>query len=654
MATWNLNQLAYELKKAIDNEELKQEFIKEKFAPGLIEANQSWEEKKRNSFNEQSNVQNKQNSKTSEEKKKSIKSFFSSKPKKEQITLNISSPIIYTGYTNNAESVLIQPFRGKSSSPDSRRTSVSSNASTFSSDSFESDVTKDITAKNISTEESFESFENKKSHNFIYEGSVGDMLSSLASNDTNHNSRSLSSFTTFSDTESTSIEGNKSKRRISVDSGIGSSSDLYSSNESLSYMISQDTTKDSEDKKISTNESSFASIRKSSIQGRSVRLAKKVALPTIPILKSNILNSEKLMGEEVNSIKEILFNPTESLKANRLSDQFTSLKDLMPLQEKMKEISRKDQLSSKIDKFIPQVNLSTRKTVEERVKYGTLDMLKVSAERLNLKINKVDSLLKSGSLVKVDKNNNSEVLLVTKKDTSLLKELKRDLKRTLYGVNKQLFKETKKILAHEQREQQELQDKILKGDIAKIKEVISTAKSKTNLEERSSLLNKLESDLKIAYSHSGKNLDSDLKKTITELRTERWASQTNIWAIRSDDIMKNYLPESRVELTFAEKKEIFSCKRDAAKSLLDSQQYKGEDKEILKGLHKLYSNLAKSSEDKPKEKSSLEYAFNNEFRDAYKESYETRLKEFGSAYQKSCSTKLSEVLVSQLASSLSK
>lgn len=524
----------------------------------------------------------------------------------------ISLPTIHTRYANNAESVPIQPFGGRSSSSDSRRTSISSNSPTFSS---------------------------------FKPGSFEDGATSL-----------------------------KSKRSISVDSGIDSLSeapDLYSSNESLSSTGNQDITEDSGDEKISTNKNQFASIKKSSAQNK----FKKVAPPTVPTFKSNtsnvnaqtdgklaptvsensdnILNLEKPMGEKVNSEKEILSDPKENLRIDRASSKFTGLKDLMPLQEKVKEISRKDQLSSKIDKFIPQVNLSTRKTVEERVKYGTLDMLKVSAERLNLKINKVDSLLKSGSLIKVDKNNNDEVLLVTKKDTSLLKELKRDLKRTLYGVNKQLFKETKKILAHEQREQQELQDKILKGDIAKIKEAISTAKSKVDLKERyNSLLNQL-GKVQTHFNHN-KKLHPDLKEAITELRKERWASQTNIWAIRPDDTTKNYLPESRVKLTFAEKKEIFSCKRDAAKSLLDSQQYKGEDKEILKGLHKLYSNLAKSSEDKPKEKSNLEYAFNNEFRDAYKESYETRLKEFGSAYQKSCSTKLSEVLVSQLASSLSK
>ncbi|WP_339047208.1 hypothetical protein [Candidatus Mesenet endosymbiont of Phosphuga atrata] len=556
----------------------------------------------------------------------------------------ISSPIIYTEYTDNGKSVPIQPFRGKSSLSDSRRTSISSDISTFSSDSFKDDATSlksqrsesvdsgisslpetsnpyssneslfstGSAAKNISTEELFGSFENKESHGFAYESDVDDMLSSLSSNDTNHNPRALSSFTTFSDTESTSIE------------------------------------------KIPTNEGSFASIKKPSIQDRSVKLAKKVASPTVPTFKSNvsnvnaqtddkltsaisedsnnILNSEKSVGEEVHSAKKILSDTKESLKADRSNGKYTSLRDLTPLQEKKKEINRKDQLSSKIDEFISQVNLSARKTVEERVKYGTLDMLKISAERLNLKIKTVDSL------INVDKNNNDKVLKVTEKDIPLLKELKRDLKRTLYGVNKQLFKETKKILAHQQREQQELQDKILKGDITKIEEAISTAKSEVNLKERYDLLLHQLGKVQTHFSHN-KKLHPDLKEAITELRKERWASQTNIWAIRPDDTTKNYLPESRVELTFAEKREIFSRKRDAAKSLLDSQQYKGEDKEILKGLHKLYSNLAKSSEDKPKEKSNLEYAFK---------------REFGSAYQKSCSTRLSEVSVSRPASSLSK
>ncbi|WP_339046147.1 hypothetical protein [Candidatus Mesenet endosymbiont of Agriotes lineatus] len=547
----------------------------------------------------------------------------------DQISLPVSLPDIETEHVGKTKFVPIQPFRGKS-----RIASINSNSSTLSFDSFKDDATSlksqrsesvdsgisslpetsnpyssnaslfstESAAKNILTEEPFESFKNKGSHSFAYEGNVDDMLSSLASNEADRNVRALSSFKTFSDTELTS------------------------------------------DEKISTNESRLASIKKPSIQDKPIKLARKVAPPTILTPKSsdannsnltsvidensdNILNSEKSVGEEVHSAKEILSNPEESLRIDRSSSEFTSLEDLMPLQEKVKEINRKDQLSSKVDKFISQVSVSVWKTVEERVKYGTFDTLKANVDRLNLKVNKVDSLLKNRSLIKVDKNNNSEVLLVTKKDIPLLKELKRDLKQELYEANKQLSKETKKILIYEQSKQQELQDKILKGDITKIEEAVSTAKSETDLKERSSLLSKLESDLKVAYSHLGKNLHPDLKSAITKLRKEKWASQTNIWTIKPDDTTKNYLPESRIDLTFAEKKEIFSRKRDVAKSLLDSQQYKGEDKEILKGLHKLYSNLAKSSEDKPKEKSNLEYAFKREFENAYKESCRTRLSE---------------------------
>lgn len=599
----------------------------------------------------------------------------------------ISPPIIETKRTSKAEFVPIQPFAQKSPSG-SRRTSISSDTYTFSSfkpGSFESNaaslknqrsesvdsgisslseisnlsssseslsstrsqgITEDneaIKNTNGSTKEPFESFENKKSYSFVYENDVDDMLSSLSSDNIDHSSRSLSSFKTFSDTESTSIENDK--RSVNINSGMDSSSEtlnLYGSNESLSSTVSQGS--------------------------RSIKLGKKVAPPTVPILKSkssdlnnsnltsvidenlgNILNSEKPVEEEVNSS-----NPEESLKADRSNGKFTSLKNLMPLQEKVEKISRKNQLSFEIDEFIPQVNLSARRTVEERVKYGTFDMLKINVERLNLKIKTV-SLLESRSFIKVDnnkvdKNNNNEILLVTKKDISLLKELKCDLDKELKKANKQLSKETEKVKIFEQRKQQELQNKILKGNIAKIKETIFTAKSEQNLEKRSSLLNRLESDLKVTYSHFSKNLHPDLKEAITELLREKWASQTNIWAIKPDEITKHYLPESRIDLTFAEKREIFGRKRDAAKSLLGSKQYKGEDKKILKKLHKLYSNLAKSSEDK----SNLENAFKREFGNAYGESYETRSKELGNAYGKSCSTRLSEVSLSQPTFSLGK
>lgn len=569
MTTEELNQMADKLKKAM------KEHMMERFASEVIEGNQSWDKIKQNSLNEQpkQSVQNEQNLKTNK-KRKSIRNI-SSKPKMEQKMLNIGSPIIETGYADT-KLVPIQPF-GAKGSLDSRRASISSNTSTFSS--FKPDDFQD----------------------------------------------------------NSDIASLKSQRSASIDSGISSLSEalsISSSSESLASITSQDSAFIDEREPSLVDEKAkvarFSTVKKPAVRGKLV----KVAPPTVPTLKSsvidrnsdNILNSAKPAGEGVNSAKKSFSNLEESLKADRSNGEFSSLKELILLQEKVKEINRKDQLSSEIDKFIPQVSVSRRKTVEEKVKYGTFDMLKVSAEKLDLKIKKVDSLLKKGSLMKVDRNNNDNVLLITKKDMPLLKELRGDLKRELHKVKQNLHKEIKKIQIREQQGQQKLQDDILKDNIKKIERVISTAKAKVDLKERYEFLLTQLGKMQTSFNQDRK-LHPNLKETMTELRREKWASQTNMWAIKPDDVTKSYLPESRIDLTFAEKKEIFARKRDIAKDLLDSEQVRGEDKEVLKGLYKLYSSLAKSSEKKPKERSNLERAFNQEFGHAYKESCRTRLSE---------------------------
>ncbi len=547
------------------------------------------------------------------------------KSEKEYRKIEISSPILYTTDIKTdfitikhpsarSEDILSSPLfnpTSQESLKDSRRASI---MSSFSSDSFEFIKPESITSsyneerlknkRSISTDSGVSSLSKSSS---IYDSN--EFFTSAISEDSVFtenlkDEKNKLEMSTFKDPFQQNIPFIPKEYKIEA---------IKDSNEFLASIISEDSVftgseeSFSVDKKKEIVQSNSATIRRSGTGNKPI----KVAIPVVPTLNPTVSDQESIdsVEEKQTSVEGLKVSDQESIDS--VEEKETSVEGLKVLDDVSKvngELQRKEQLLSQIEQFIPEVNISARKTTEAKVKYGTLDMLKITVKQLDLKIKAIDSPLKN---------------------KPLMKKLKHDLKKGLHKVNKQQSKEEKLISIREKQEQGQLQNKILKQDIDKIKNVISTAKSKTNLEERSNLLGMLESDLKAAYSHLGKNLHPDLKKAITELRKEKWTSQTNIWAIRPTEITKNYLPESKTNLTFAEKREIYSHKRDTAKELLDSDldSVRSEDKEMLKELYKHYTKLAKSSENKPKERFNLEKAFNKEFGSAYQQAQQDLEKE---------------------------